>query len=512
MLIKSVHIKKFRAFNDVQINLAKKVTIISGQNGTLKTTLLGILGQPFSLENGALNGVKMLDGKEFGAHFKDCFKMSLDYDQVGEHNVELRLYNGIHPENTFEYNSIWRQRNKSLRIWSTKSGRQKGEGYIHAPVIYLSLNRLTPLGELKRFKKEAFKLTQEETNFFKLWHDKILSVSDEIRCVTGMSGEQKKSTLSLETDYYGSATISAGQDNIGKIILSVLSFKRLADNYPEKYKGGLLLIDELDCTLFPSAQKMIFDFLVKMAGKYKMQVVFTTHSMTILKETSKFQNTDDIRLLYLTKRDKQVTVIHDAALECVENDLKIEYTSQKTRLNLFAEDKVGINFAMALLCKYKDYIVFIKDLSLGVSQYKTLIDQCDIFQKAIVALDGDAQEMASYSNVLLLPTETRFPEDFVYQFLRTLPETDPFWGKTGAYTKQLCFKTLPFAEYNQLKPHQKKEIVKKWYSDNQGFWGNDCQELYKRWIQLNSEETQRIRSKFLEIYEKITGLRIRQDL
>lgn len=49
MFIKSIHIKKFRGFNDVRFELGTNLTVIAGQNGTQKTTLLGIISQPFTI-------------------------------------------------------------------------------------------------------------------------------------------------------------------------------------------------------------------------------------------------------------------------------------------------------------------------------------------------------------------------------------------------------------------------------------------------------------------------------
>lgn len=49
-----------------------------------------------------------------------------------------------------------------------------------------------------------------------------------------------KDTLAVTTQDYDWNTNSAGQDNIGKILLAILSFKRLKEKYPQAYKGGLL--------------------------------------------------------------------------------------------------------------------------------------------------------------------------------------------------------------------------------------------------------------------------------
>ena len=52
MIIKSVHVDNFRALNNVDFELGSKLTAIVGHNGTMKTTVLGILGQTFSISSG----------------------------------------------------------------------------------------------------------------------------------------------------------------------------------------------------------------------------------------------------------------------------------------------------------------------------------------------------------------------------------------------------------------------------------------------------------------------------
>ena len=42
MLIKKVHIEKFRGFHDQKFEVGSMLTAIAGQNGTQKSTLLGI--------------------------------------------------------------------------------------------------------------------------------------------------------------------------------------------------------------------------------------------------------------------------------------------------------------------------------------------------------------------------------------------------------------------------------------------------------------------------------------
>lgn len=49
MLIKKVHIEKFRGFHDQEFEVGSMLTAIAGQNGTQKSTLLGMITQTFTL-------------------------------------------------------------------------------------------------------------------------------------------------------------------------------------------------------------------------------------------------------------------------------------------------------------------------------------------------------------------------------------------------------------------------------------------------------------------------------
>lgn len=70
MIIKSAHIYKFRALNNVDFNLGSKLTAIVGQNGTMKTTVLGILSQTFTIsKNHPMYGETTIDGYNFKSTF-----------------------------------------------------------------------------------------------------------------------------------------------------------------------------------------------------------------------------------------------------------------------------------------------------------------------------------------------------------------------------------------------------------------------------------------------------------
>lgn len=75
-----------------------------------------------------------------------------------------------------------------------------------------------------------------------------------------------------KTKEYNHLGNSAGQDNIGQIISALISFKRLQKELGNRYKGGILLIDELDASLYPAAQIKLVDVLHKKSLELNLQV------------------------------------------------------------------------------------------------------------------------------------------------------------------------------------------------------------------------------------------------
>lgn len=295
MIIKSVEIEKFRAFENASFTLGKRITAISGRNATQKTTVLGMIGQPFTIsaKDHPMYGCKTIDGYNFRSQFKDKFKISPAHDIIGEHKWRLNLHNGIYEQNYYSVESIARRQSghePSLRFWNAES-RAKGAGYVQLPVYFLSLSRIFPIGETGKTQAMPITLTPEELDYCIANYRTILS----IQSISGSPsiGIEKataaKTFAGVSDNTHDIFTNSAGEGNITRIILAVLSFKRLKEQYGRNYKGGILLIDELDATLYGFSQEKLVDYLWQAAGDYKIQIVFTTHSPIILKCVNKYQ-------------------------------------------------------------------------------------------------------------------------------------------------------------------------------------------------------------------------------
>jgi predicted ATPase len=503
MIISKVEIVKFRKFNNVTFNLGKKVTVIAGQNGTMKTTLLGLIGQPFSMtdKSSPMKEAKTIDGYSFESKFSDKFKFS-GSEKAGEHRWKLFFAeSSLYPKEYYEAESIPRKEKdkpEAIRIWSTE-GREKYMGYVQCPVIFLSLKRLTPVGEEKNVKHKVLDLSEKEIQFYKEYHDKILLMSDAIVGVEHLQSSNK-SSLGSKTASYDSLTNSAGQDNIGKILLSILSFKRLKENFEQHYQGGILLIDELDATMFPRAQEKLVESLFRFASDYSLQIIFTTHSPHVIKTVLSDKYNNDSALLYLRSRNSSILVDENPKFDDINADLLVAVTDTKPqqKVRLYCEDQEAYAFLNGITPKgYKGKINFMKTISIGADN---LIDlarrKIPEFCNNLIVLDGDKKLKSLPRNFCILPGNGSSPEKMFFHFLKSLSDCDSFWDQNiGGYTKQICFE-----DYGNREPRNREEF-KKWFNSQKMYWGSGCRKLLTRWSQDNKQQLAEFQGQFKKRFE-----------
>lgn len=516
MIINKIHIKKFRGFQDVEFELGNLITVISGQNGTQKTTILGMLSQPFALtdENHPMKGEKPLSGGNYVSSFADKFKFSEAFDKAGEHEWTLFFEKNIFPP--YEVESIYRDKLKgTIRFWK-KGDRSKGSGFIQLPVIYLSLKRLLPIGEDTKLNVDKqMSLSDEDFEFYRKWFNKILILTREKDKVTSSNylSSTNKQTLGANTDHYDWKSNSAGQDNLSKILLAILSFKKLQEKYRKDYKGGILAIDEIDASFYPGSQKILFDSLISFASKFKIQIIFTTHSLTILEQVDKIQTDSkrkgQVKLMFLTKEDGKINIRSDTNYQYIKNHLNRTLTgkSKTKKIDLYTEDKEGAIFVKSLIGQKTKYVNFV-DVSLGcgnIIQLASVKVPSFTYPNSIIVLDGDVKEEAkqfnrikNLKNVLLLPTN-QSPEQFLANFLNNLSDTHPIWKEIDeTFDHQYCFQ-----EYSNDEIQTDREKAKKWFNTHYPIWGRNASKVLNVWKKENKELVQEFNDNFDKLINRI---------
>lgn len=517
MKITKVHIDRFRGFHNQEFEVGSQITAIAGQNGTQKSTLLGIITQTFTIsKDNPMSGEKPLCGGTYRSAFRDKFRLSPTFDKPKEH--EWTLF--FDDREAFQIESIKRSDDSGIRFWQ-KGNREKGDGYIQFPTIFLSLKRLVPIAEENAIKTDDALLNDEEIQKFKDLHNKILISTTPITSTTGITSTNKQS-LGVNTEYYDWNQNSMGQDNIAKIILALFSFKRLKDKYGANYHGGILAIDELDATMYPASQVELLRVLRKYASELNLQVFFTTHSLSLLKATdelcqetkSRPETSDQVRIIYLKHSDGQILIKNDVDFNGIVLDLNVIAETphkRKNKITVYIEDKETEIFVKAIL-KQKLYgcLKFV-DATLSCT---TLIElaynkiPAFSYPYSIIFLDGDVRtekksmrKLANTQNVLLLPGD-KSPERMIAKYLYDLSDTDPLWPNiSNGYTKQVCFREVP---YNQIfaAGEPGRQNAKKWFNLQLQYWGRSGTKVLNPFFATIQEDVDNFKSDFIQMVKR----------
>ena len=262
------------------------------------------------------------------------------------------------------------------------------------PVIFLSLKRLFPIADRKYKTCDFNYLKQHKQEFMGLTNELLNRGSSH---VTGTDGTI--SSAVAHGDNYDHESVSAGEDNAGQIILALMSFRKLKEEYPD-YKGGLLLIDEADAGLFPTAQVNLLKMLDRKCKSLNLQVVMTSHSPTLIEyafeQSQKFRK--KFKTVYLSNTFGTVQVMQDWSWAQISADIntKTVATISGTSLpnvNVYFEDKEAADFFAALMSRQpvKKFTTPMPEITLGCSNYLQLIQKRipEFAQRSIVCLDAD---------------------------------------------------------------------------------------------------------------------------
>lgn len=153
-----------------------------------------------------------------------------------------------------------------------------------------------------------------------------------------------------------------------------------------KHKIKMIVIDEFDISLDSSAQIKFITALKKLCAKYEMNIVFTTHSLAIMKKIDEI----GLNILYMTN-DNGDTSIKKYSYNYIQSEL-FQFTGYVKII--LTEDK--------LLCEYVEYMIINENITQkylivpcgGYGETKKLRDlneQNNIFDTPhiLIILDGD---------------------------------------------------------------------------------------------------------------------------
>lgn len=357
-----MEIEYFRSFHDVQFDVGRKITAISGQNGVGKSNIASLIASGSGLsKKGEL-------GSNFQPEFSDFFnvestedfteyKLFLTYKEDGKEGTVLKRLSFKDDTATNRgIRIIPRTSNRDMTGIGSKEAERMakdtfgvgGAARVPIPTIYLSISRLYPLGErretvtIKEIKKTNRLYQNEADAKFREWYNAVIPGSIKRDASLSIIEKKTSSRSSLHMDMERTPTLSqsVGQDNIGNIISALVDIYLLSKQ--EDYAGAILCIDEVEVSLHPDTQLHLLSLLDKLADELDIQFVVSTHSLTILKELLKKQSRtpEDYSVVYLKNPSAPMITKHNT-YEMLKADLLGRTTFDFPKTKIYFEDEVG---------------------------------------------------------------------------------------------------------------------------------------------------------------------------
>lgn len=440
----AIDIKKFRSFENQTIFLGDHITVFSGRNGTMKTSLMGLIAHPFDGEG------KDAFGKTLKTSLSEVFNLSTQYDK-DRYDYDLILQSGDHIIG--EPVSIYYVAEKTNRHRIVVSGAEKGDGNFTFNTSFLNLKRLYPLVDTKAIPDTAQTLSTAEHLDLKTFYEAVLPSTDYGN-FSAIHQRNIKTTFAPNgpNATYGWNSISSGEDNLGAIFNRLLGFQR-AFQIGQKVGNGILCIDEFDSSLHPVAQQRLFDFLYRWSEKYKVQIVISTHSLHLIQYLYlKHQpnlDADRIIINFISKSQSvngNHPVIKNPPYKLAYKELTLEepMAIAKTRkVKVLCEDAIAIHFAKRLIksTELLSLVAFHSSLDpssntpgTGYGALKALCTNYPLLlEHSLVIFDGDVKDtvikkIKDKDSFLVLPDPNGLAlERRMVFFIMTLNNADQFF-------------------------------------------------------------------------------------
>ncbi len=456
-MIKQLNFIHYRKLKNIEIEFSKGVNIISGTNGTCKTSILHLISNSFQEPIGVkcmtpIRGLNNCTNPKIETLTKGDKKYA--NPAIGTPGIlySAEYFEGKKLEFRRKNDKSLEEEKKRFRI-IPKYSRGSGEKLPSVPVIYLGLSRLISSGEIDDidFIKKRDSLPKEYHTEIAELYKELTKQEINIDSYKTMQFEKIKTRAEFTTNEEGidSNTISDGQDNIHIILTALVCLKYY---FNETNKDSILLIDEADSTLHPDLQLKLLKIFKRFSNNYNIQIVFTTHSLDFLEEGIK---REEYNVIYLDDDIEKVKVLKDEKLDIYNIKTRLYSKSMEDMLRdkyipVYTEDKEARLFLEMILNYYADKneefskvrnYFYLADSYLGCDNlcklFKDKVCQKQ-FLNCIGVVDGDKKldKKDINNNLLKLPGNTSI-EKLVFDYSDKLFEdkVEEFWDNDSVFEK-----------------------------------------------------------------------------
>lgn len=564
----------FRNLRNLTIDIAPRITVIAGHNGIGKSTILGLIANGTEHKN-----YKTLLEKKFRADFSEIFYLdyegdfnsresgastsNLIYEAKGTEiikvctvtaghkeiinrkqykpfmakvdvtsltslqSVELTSRHIKHPNENFFYTYRIRliPRTQDPRLLPTDVVDEyniSDSGKIELPTIYLGMSRINPIGEFDQ-TIITHKKTQSHSEVLDYIHsffnDVIpFKVKEDASLYVHTFGKSNKQSLVPELTH-SSLAMSLGQDSLSSIATSFASFKYLKNQMGEDYKGGILVIDEIEAGFHPKAQLKLMQVIQREARALNLQVVVTSHSLTIMKflfDSISDRNPDPKDEIVYLMDTLLPRAMKDPTYSKIKKDMLLELRPNSNldmppKVKIYFEDNEAKYFFEKILDSeginnrsFKFGVDFETiSLEIGCEILVKLAKADGYFKSAVLIADNDVASKGSnkkiiekHANFCILPpskdlpsnapSHYRNPEMLIYHFIKAKLDNPrdhhDFWLTSDTYTTDYVREYI----VNKTLSDQKNRVtMKSWFNTNLYYF--NAINIIDLWCKENSE-------------------------
>lgn len=455
LMIKGIHIKQYRKLKNIDIDFSNSITVISGTNGTCKSSLLYLVSNsfqevkttaPWLKDDTVIKNIKSIN---MGINLKieSLTKGDEKYNDPAKGEKGTLFSCDYENGDSLEFR---RHNTRKKKDGSTKNRfalkpqykRGEEEKLPQCMVIYLGLSRLYAYGE---YNQEIAKIRQNlPDEYFEIIREiykSFTGVVIENEEMEAMKGIKRRAKFSTNIEGVDSNTISAGEDNLLIIITALVSLRYYYESInPIDGTNSVLLIDEMDATLHPAYQYKLMDLFNQYAATYHIKFVFTSHSLSLLEYAFEKKN----KVIYLLDNITDVKEMEDSDIYKIKMYLRNK-AKEDIYLNrcipVFTEDREARTFVKCLFDYYerefgsdfkkvRSLFHFVEVNVSGNALLNIFKDNklTRITMRSICILDGDKRNDADLNNFTTALPGTESPEKIMFDYAIELFENNnEFW-------------------------------------------------------------------------------------
>lgn len=425
----------FRKLGDIKVPISERITLIAGRNGVGKSTILALIAGTSGL---ARSGVKTYLGVEPRVNSEEILRLSFARDYVkAESERPYMLLSYTMGAQTFIKKGNVSGSEDRLRVVprnEPKSPLVVGgikipeSGKVPIPTIYLGMTRVIPTGESdpESLQQRKVSMAPEDHQLYHDFSEAVIFANTAVE--SGAVTEQsikgtKKNSLYPNYPGYEAANVSLGQDSLSSIATALASFSKIRRDMGAAYRGGLLVIDELDAGFHPRAQIALLDQLKSKARELQIQVIATTHSLTMLEHAhSDIYNDKRVgvapdQIVYL-KGGLPIELLDVQEFGAIYADMHmklLQIAPPNKAVKVYVEDDEAALFLDAILTTARKKLIKeatgfkldIVPVRVGCSNLVGLLRADDYFKTVVIAIDADAEGVRAggAENVVRLPKD-----------------------------------------------------------------------------------------------------------